>query len=757
MVRDRRRSARVPFHGLGPRAAWLATCLWAAALLAPLAARAQDPAQMEARPMVQDEAPASALDPASELAEVQSLLTRLQPGVPGTASPLLLDEQRNLASRLALLLRMEARPTEPQAPLPGLPTPITGVPPYSTVELDELRDARDSLAAQVDSLALRLRNLDGQINARVAALRKAEEMVRLKADQLTGEGDEEKRQRLQAEGEVARLGARVETLELKRADREREAVRSRLAGLKTRAELLSQDIARVRTNQRITDTDLARIAEGAQATRQRLDAQKREIDARLAQREAAAPGEGRAAEAARLEMQALREHVMILNALDLLEMGRGEVWLQRRSVLEADESTSRAEGAMLLRRSIAQLQSQLRSGGTQAVQARSLLRLQRLRVEGLAREAPELESEVKALQALQALVETHEMAQEALGRVERLLDRTLEDVSATTQAERAPWHQDLARRVSDQAQALWQYELFSVSDTTRVDGRSVTVEQGVTVGKSIGALVLFFVGWAAAWATSRLIIGRLVRWLGLSEHLGQVMQRWVLSLLVLVVLIAVLKVARIPLTVFAFLGGALAIGVGFGTQNIIKNLISGVIILLERKIRVGDIVTIDGVSGTVTAIDLRATTVRGFDGINAIVPNSLLLENRVSNWSIVSPTVRRSLLVGVGYGQDMRRACALVMDCVRANPDVLVEPGPEVLFDDFGADAQTLRLQFWVRLGGPQAGPTVDSNLRHAIAEALADAGMAIPFPQRDVHVDMQAPLQVRLDSRHGVRRRRVR
>jgi putative cardiolipin synthase len=90
----------------------------------------------------------------------------------------------------------------------------------------------------------------------------------------------------------------------------------------------------------------------------------------------------------------------------------------------------------------------------------------------------------------------------------------------------------------------------------------------------------------------------------------------------------------------------LAIGVGFGAQNIIKNLISGVIILFERKVRVGDIVTIDGVSGTVTSVDLRATTVRGFDGIEAIVPNSNLLENRVSNWSYGDPTVRRAIVLG---------------------------------------------------------------------------------------------------------------
>ncbi len=725
-------------------------------LLAGPATRAQDLPLLGARP-VPVQAAASAFDPAQELAAVQTQLTRLQPGATGATPAPLLDEQRNLASRLALLLTLEARPAETVAPLPEPPAPVTGSPPYPTAELDVLRDAREDLAIQVDSLALRLRNLDSQINARVAALRKSEEAVRLKADLLARENDEDKRQRLQAEAEVARLQARVQALELKRADREREVARNRLAALKTQADGLDQDIARVRPAQRITDEDLERIARSAQLARQQLDGQRREIEAQLAQREPATEGVGRVAEAAQREAQALRERSALLNELDMLETGREEAWRQRRTALDATDPAARAEAALLLQRSIAQLQSRLRSGGTQAVQARSVLRLQRLRVEGLAGDAPEAGAERTALQAQQALVETHEIAQEALGHIDRLLARTLADVSATARAERPPWHQELTRRLVEQGQALWHYELFSVSDTTRVDGRSVTVDYGVTVGKSIGVLVLFFVGWALAWGLSRLTIGWLVRRLRLSDALGRVMQRWVLTLLVLAVLVVVLKVARIPLTVFAFLGGALAIGVGFGTQNIIKNLISGVIILLERKIRVGDIVTIDSVSGTVTAVDLRATTVRGFDGINAIVPNSLLLENRVSNWSIGSPTVRRSLLVGLSYGQDARRACDVLLACARAHTDVLALPEPEVLYDDFGADAQSLRLQFWVRLGGPLAGPTVDSDLRHAIAEAFAAAGFGIPFPQRDVHLDLKQPLQIRQDRPGRARRWRAR
>lgn len=737
---------------------------WAAALVAVMAATqgagpavAQDLPLLTPKAQASTDAAASAPGIEAEVAALRTQLERLQPAEAGTPPVPLLDEQRTLASRLALLLTLESRPTPPTPALPELPAPIAGAPPYAVADVDTLRDTRDGLQSQVDSLALQLRSLEGQINARLAAGRKAEEALRLKADFLSRERDTDKRERLKAEAEVARLEARIAAVEVTRADRDRQAVRTRLTALKAQLEQVDRDIARVRGGQHIDDQALARVAEAAQSARRQLDAQRRETEQQIAPLESVAEGGGRSAEAAQREVQALRERLSILGDLDLLESGREEAWRQRRGALEAQGTAQQAEAGALLRRSVGQLQARLRSGGDRLLQARAALRLQGLRVDGLAADAPERAAEQQALAALQSLVDTHELAQEAIGRVERLLSRTLDDLSAAAPAVDRPWVQGVAQRLADQAVALWHYELFSVSDTSRVDGRDVTVDYGVTVGKSVGVVVLFVAGWALAWGFSRLVIGWVARRLRLSEALSRVMQRWVLTLLVLVVLVAVLKLARIPLTVFAFLGGALAIGVGFGTQNIIKNLISGVIILFERKIRVGDIVTIDSVSGTVAAVDLRATTVLGFDGVNAIVPNSLLLENRVSNWSIGSPTVRRALVVGLSYGQDTRRASQVLMDCLRANPDVLPLPAPEVLFDNFGDDAQVLRLQYWVRLGGLRAGPTVDSELRHAIAEAFSAEGLVIAFPQRDVHLDLQAPLDLRLDTRPRRRRRAAR
>lgn len=417
--------------------------------------------------------------------------------------------------------------------------------------------------------------------------------------------------------------------------------------------------------------------------------------------------------------------------------------MRRLALTAGQDKAARAEAGALLRRSIEQLGLRAEGAAEQLHLRRSALRAQRLRVEGLPEGSAEAGEERRASEAMQEEIDTLETALERLLNLQRLLQRSLDDLDDSAAPE--PMRQRLKAALQGALTAVWQYELFSVSDTQQVGGRGVTVEYGVTVGKSIGVVALFALGWLLASRLSRSAINLLVRRLQLSPQLGKVLNRWVVSVLLLGVLIVVLKLARIPLTAFAFLGGALAIGVGFGTQNIIKNLISGAIILFERKVRVGDIVAIDGVSGTVTSVDLRATTVRGFDGIEAIVPNSHLLENRVSNWSYGSPNVRRTIVVGLRYGSDMRRASELVRACAQAHPAVLDMPAPEALFDDFGADAQTLRLHYWIRLGGAQGGAVVDSDLRHAIGEALAENGLVIAYPQRDVHLDLAGPIDVRL------------
>jgi small-conductance mechanosensitive channel len=210
-------------------------------------------------------------------------------------------------------------------------------------------------------------------------------------------------------------------------------------------------------------------------------------------------------------------------------------------------------------------------------------------------------------------------------------------------------------------------------------------------------------------------------------------------------LLLTLNLAKIPFTVFAFLGGALAIGVGFGTQTLIKNLVSGMVVLMERNVRVGDIVEVDNFSGTVTEVNLRSSTIRGFDGVEAIIPNAVFVENKVTNWTQSDRRVRRIVKVNVAYGSPTRQVADLLQECAKRHGLVVADPPPVALLEDFGDSALVFALYFWVELRPAVSSPQVMSDIRFMIEKAFADAGIVMPFPQRDLNLRNAGSLRVEL------------
>jgi len=215
---------------------------------------------------------------------------------------------------------------------------------------------------------------------------------------------------------------------------------------------------------------------------------------------------------------------------------------------------------------------------------------------------------------------------------------------------------------------------------------------------------------------------------------------------VLLICLAVFSLmsVKIPLTVFAFAGGALAIGVGFGTQTLLKNFISGIIILFERPFRVGDVLDVGGQRGTVTGIGIRSSVLQLWDNTETIIPNSALLENNLTNWTYSNRTVRFAITLGVAYGSDTRRVTDLLADIASRHGLVQKEPKPQVLFTDFGDSALTFELRYWLDVHQHNNGQ-VASDVRHMIAVTFAESGIAIAFPQRDVHLDSAKPLLVQM------------
>ena len=266
----------------------------------------------------------------------------------------------------------------------------------------------------------------------------------------------------------------------------------------------------------------------------------------------------------------------------------------------------------------------------------------------------------------------------------------------------------------------------------------------VTVGTLTGGLVLLGLGYIAAGMISRWLATKLLTRFGLSKSGVAPLQSITFYVLLASFTMLSLNVLNVPMTVFSFLGGALAIGAGFGSQNIVNNFISGLILLAERPIRVGDVIELEGCTGTVTQIGARSTKIQTSANHEVIVPNSKLLETSVVNWTLSDDTVGCTIKIGAAYGSPTREVERLLLVAAQQQPEVLKDPPPVVLFTDFAADALLFELRFWVHLRQTRK-TEVESELRFAIDGLFADRGLVIAYPQRDVHLNVLRPVEVRL------------
>lgn len=190
----------------------------------------------------------------------------------------------------------------------------------------------------------------------------------------------------------------------------------------------------------------------------------------------------------------------------------------------------------------------------------------------------------------------------------------------------------------------------------------------------------------------------------------------------------------VDLSSLAVFAGAIGVGLGFGLQNIVNNFISGIIILAERPIAIGDRVEVNGVAGQVTRISLRSTVVVTNDNISVIVPNSSFISEPVVNWSHGDPKVRINVPVGIAYGSDVDKFRRVMTEVALAQPQVLRDPAPNVFFIGFGESSLDFEIGVWTAemLRNPKR---FRSELNYAIERALRQNGIEIPFPQRDLHI----------------------
>ena len=248
------------------------------------------------------------------------------------------------------------------------------------------------------------------------------------------------------------------------------------------------------------------------------------------------------------------------------------------------------------------------------------------------------------------------------------------------------------------------------------------------------ALALVFGGGLASGLVARLFSRRIAPRMAATRQTRELAPRLIFSGLWTLFLLAALRVLG-PLTVFNFLGGAIALGFGFGAQNLCSNLISGAIILVARPYKLGDIVEVEGQAGTVLSIGLRATEVLTYDGVNLLVPNSNFLSNVIVNRTNFDRSLRGLVTVTVAYGADSRLVDETLRAAAAAHPAVMNVPGkiPWTLFDDFGDSGLKFKLFFWVDTTRNNVAATA-SDVRHAVLAAFREKGLAIPYPQLVVH-----------------------
>src|SRR6516164_2278048 len=234
--------------------------------------------------------------------------------------------------------------------------------------------------------------------------------------------------------------------------------------------------------------------------------------------------------------------------------------------------------------------------------------------------------------------------------------------------------------------------------------------------------------------TKRFLFNRLLTQSGLDRSLQYAIAQVVSNIVLVVGIFFVLENAGIHLAALAVFAGAVGVGVGFGLQNIASNFISGLVILAERPITIGDRVEVAGIAGQVEHIRARSTVIRTNDNIRMIVPNTKFIDSPVTNWTYGDRRVRFRIPVGVAYGTDVRKVRESLLAVAHENPHTLKEPGPGVYLEQFGENSIDFKLVVWS--SEMSARPSrYRSDLNFAIAEKFRETGIEFPFPQRDVHI----------------------
>lgn len=289
---------------------------------------------------------------------------------------------------------------------------------------------------------------------------------------------------------------------------------------------------------------------------------------------------------------------------------------------------------------------------------------------------------------------------------------------------------------------LFALHLFGLYESTMAVADHPFLSLGpasISVSVILKSTVLIWLLFVAAGQVTSFFQNRVLNRTHIDQNLASAMMRFTKFFLFGVAVLIVLDTAGVNLSALTIFGGALGIGLGFGLQNIANNVVSGWILLMDRSIKQGDVITVGDSYGWVVRLGPRYIVVRTRDGVEKLIPNANLITSEITNWSHSDRAVRVHIKVGVSYDADPYMVRDLLLRVAASSPRVIKKPEPNVLFVAFGESALEFELRIWIN--DPEEGiESVRSAIRFEIWKAFKDNGIQIPYPQRDVHIKGPSP-----------------
>jgi len=645
---------------------------------------------------------------------------------------------------------------------------FTEKPPYPFSLLESIRDAIDANRTDMNVQEVMRATAEGELGEFSNNVKESGKQLRLAEEALemnSGKPDELRKRWLVT---LARLSDQVNQAGALHAELRQSYYREALGATQAEIDFLERKLAAARGNYRFTVEEFEQKIQALDKRRQTLSRELEqaypEMDAarkglkqseaamRKAESDFSRPGANRQLLGRILKQHELRQvefdaadfRVQILKGMIHVLRTEKAIWFERyrlSSGLGSEEEPADTGNSM---KNLELIGTWKRYVDSKISSLESLVRSNQEKLANASLDRYERDAARNKLAIYQGQEVLLRRGVELLSEFERLEQRRTEEAKSKAEQVSLRWSaHNLLAAASATAMKIWNTELYVAEETIIAEGKTIVRPRSVTIGKLLQAFLILFAG---TWVLRRL--KRPIHWFAINrlrfDESNALLYTRLLSYLMFIVLfVCSLIFVNIPLAVFAFFGGALAIGVGFGAQNLINNFISGLILMFDRTIRLGDVVELDIHRGRVTAIGMRNSRVKRFDGVEMLVPNSQFLQQNVINWTLSDKQVRYTVTVGVAYGSSTKETAKLIHKAVVAQPEVLTDPPAYVTFDNFAESSLSFSAYFWLEMDPAMNSLEICSDIRHRIGEMLGEAGITIPFPQRDLHLSASRPLEV--------------